>query len=197
MVLHERVAEAGRGTHPDWAPIGPRRRAHIERVARLMDEWAARAGLDDEDRARWRAAAYLHDALREVDADTLREEVPERLRTLPGPVLHGPAAAERLHVEGVDDGPLLHAVAYHTLGHPELDDLGRALYAADFLEPGRPFLEEWRAELRRRMPDDLEEVVRDILAARIRHLVDRGIPLQEPTVAFWNQLVGRAQTVPS
>ena len=99
MSLHERVAEAGRGIHPDWAPIGSRRRAHIERVGVLMEDWAARAGLGADDRARWKAAAYLHDALREVDPESLREQLPQGYRGYPGKVLHGPAAAERLRAE--------------------------------------------------------------------------------------------------
>ena len=189
MFLHERVTEAGGGVHPEWAPIGSRRRAHIDRVAALMDDWAERAGLEADDRTRWRAAAYLHDALREVDPETLRDQLPDRYRALPGPVLHGPAAAERLRAEGVEDSALLSAVEWHTLGHPELDGLGRALFAADFLDPGRSFMEEWRSGLRDRMPDELDEVTREILAARIRRLLDRGAPLLRPTVEFWNALV--------
>lgn len=186
MVLHERVAAAAEGVLPEWACVGPERLAHIERVADLMESWARDLRLDEGERARWRAAAYLHDALREVDPDELRAELPERYESLPGPVLHGPAAAERLRREGVHDESLLRSVAYHTVGHPDLDRMGRGLYAADFLEPGRPFLNVWRAELRARMPDEVDEVTREILGARIRHLVDCGVRLLEPTVAFWN-----------
>ncbi len=186
MVLHERVAAAAEGVLPEWARVGSERLAHIERVAELMESWGRALRLDDRDRARWRAAAYLHDALREVDPAELRAELPERYESLPGPVLHGPAAAERLRSEGVRDESLLRAVAYHTVGHPDLDRMGRGLYAADFLEPGRPFLTGWRAELRARMPDEIAEVTREILGSRIRHLVDCGVRLLEPTVAFWN-----------
>lgn len=189
MVLHERVAQAGEGAIPDWAHLRADRRAHIERVADLMGSWAAAAGLDETDQVRWRAAAYLHDALREVDPDTLRAILPERLRGLPGPVVHGPAAAERLRAEGVRDESLLRAVAWHTLGHPDLDALGRSLYVADFLEPGRPFLQDWRTDLRTRMPHELDAVTHEVLASRIRHLVDCDVPLLEPTVAFWNALL--------
>lgn len=197
MSLHERVAEAGRGVHPDWAPIGARRRAHIERVGSLMEDWATRADLGTDDRTRWKAAAYLHDALREVDPKSLRGQLPERYRDLPGPVLHGPAAAERLRAEGVQDPELIDAVAWHTLGHPGLDRLGRALFAADFLEPGRSFMEEWRAELRDRMPEELDAVTREILAARIGRLVDRRKPILPPTVDFWNALVSEREGSPA
>lgn len=189
MVLHERVAAAAGGVLPEWACVGSKRLAHIDRVAELMGSWGSGLRLDDHDRARWRAAAYLHDALREADPEELRAALPERYAALPGPVLHGPAAAERLRSEGVADEPLLRAVAYHTVGHPDLDRMGRGLYAADFLEPGRPFLTGWRAELRARMPDDLDGVTREILASRLRHLVDCGVQLLEPTVAFWNAVL--------
>lgn len=189
MVLHERVAAAAEGVLPEWARVGSERRAHIERVADLMESWGNALRLNDDERARWRAAAYLHDALREADPESLRAALPEHYAALPGPVLHGPAAAERLRSEGVDDEPLLRSVAYHTVGHPDLDRMGRGLYAADFLEPGRPFLTEWRAELRARMPDDLDGVTREILGARVRHLVDCGVQLLEPTVAFWNAVL--------
>jgi 2-amino-4-hydroxy-6-hydroxymethyldihydropteridine diphosphokinase len=87
------------------------------------------------------------------------------------------------------DGELLVALTYHTVGHASLGTLGRALYAADFLEPGRAFLPEWRAGLRARMPQQLDAVTRDIVAARVNHLVDRGLELLPDTVEFWNALV--------
>jgi 2-amino-4-hydroxy-6-hydroxymethyldihydropteridine diphosphokinase len=189
MELHERVAAAARGVLPEWACVGPGRRAHIERVAELMRGWAVTAALDDDDVARWSAAGYLHDALREADPEQLRGGLDPEFSSLPGPALHGPAAAARLRAEGVRDEGLLLAVGYHTLGHPQLDRLGRALYAADFLEPGRSSLAEWRGELRDRLPAELDAVTREIVGARVRHLVDRGLPLLAPTVAFWNSLV--------
>lgn len=63
-----------------------------------------------------------------------------------------------------------------------------ALYCADFLEPGRRLREEWRAALRERAPRELEAVVREILQARIRHLLERGRPLHPETIGFWNRM---------
>lgn len=195
MGLHERVARAAEGRLPEWACVGETRRAHIERVAALMASVAERMELADVDRTRWVAAAFLHDALREAAAETLRPLVPESLRDLPAGMLHGPAAAERLAAEGVTDADLLRAVAYHTLGHPDLDDLGKALYCADFLEPGRTYLTEEHTSLRDRMPDDLDAVTREVAKERIQRLVGRGRALREPTVGFWNVLIGRRETV--
>ncbi|MEX2465739.1 MAG: HD domain-containing protein [Gemmatimonadota bacterium] len=188
MGLHERVAAAAGGRLPEWARVGAERRAHIERVAALMASWAQRRGMSEEDQARWSAAGYLHDALKEADPDMLRALISEDLGALPDGVLHGPSAREKLLAEGVSDAPLLLAVAFHTLGHPDLDDLGRALYVADFTEPGRPSLGGWREELRDRMPHELDAVTKEVAAARIRRLVERGVPLSKPTVDFWNAL---------
>jgi 2-amino-4-hydroxy-6-hydroxymethyldihydropteridine diphosphokinase len=173
---------------PDWAEASPRRREHALRVADLMGSWAVDLGLDAVGVDRWRAAGLLHDALRDADPEGLRSRVSPDLRDLPAFVLHGPAAAERLRVDGVADGGLLRAVAYHTLGHASLDALGKALYAADFLEPGRDFLNDWRADLRARVPTELDAVVMEVLAARIAHLIERGRPVRSETMGFWNSM---------
>lgn len=187
--LHPIVAAAAQGRLPDWAVAGADRRAHMERVATLLDSWATGLGLPEAERARWRAVGYLHDALRDEAPDELRDLVSKDFRALPGPVLHGPAAATRLRAVGVADEDLLAAIALHTIGGAELGKLGRALYAADFLEPGRSFLEEWRESLRARMPADLNAVVLELVRARIGHLLERGTPVPWRTVAFWNALV--------
>jgi nicotinate-nucleotide adenylyltransferase len=100
-----------------------------------------------------------------------------------------------LRAEGVADPSLLRAVAYHTLGHPEFDDLGRTLYVADFLEPGRASLPDVREALRARMPGELDAVAREVASLRIRHLVERGLPLRPETVGFWNVLAAEPSPV--
>ncbi|HET8655536.1 MAG TPA: HD domain-containing protein [Longimicrobiaceae bacterium] len=188
--LPDVVRAAARGELPEWADARPERRAHIERVARLLGEWADALGLPPAERDEWVAAGWLHDSLRDAPADRLRPLVPPELGDLHPLLLHGPAAAERLRGQASDR--LLDAVRFHTLGHPRLDRLGRALYLADFLEPGRDFSPEWRAELRGRMPHDLDAVLREVVASRIRHLVDAGKPIRPETAAFWSSLVGEA-----
>lgn len=159
----------------------------MERVADLLGRWAEALHLDAPEVARWRAVGWLHDALRDAAPERLRGELPAEFRDLPPLVLHGPAAAERLR--GDLDESALNAIRYHTLGHRSLDRLGRALYLADFLEPGREFLEEWRASLRERMPHDLDAVLREVVAARLRHLVEARRPIREETAGFWSSLV--------
>jgi 2-amino-4-hydroxy-6-hydroxymethyldihydropteridine diphosphokinase len=132
------------------------------------------------------AAGWLHDALRDESIATLRELVPPEYRELPGPLLHGPAAAAKLRAEGVADAELLDAIAYHTVGHPSFGQLGRALYLADALEPGRTFAPAWTAALRARLPRAFDAVLLEVTAERLEHLVARRLPLRPETVAFWN-----------
>lgn len=179
---------AANGRLPDWARAGTARRAHIARVASLMDRWAAALELPDDERRRWRAAAWLHDVVRDAPADELRPLAGAEFDGLPGKLLHGPAAAALLRREGIADEPLLTAVAFHTLGDASFDRLGRALYAADFLDPARTFSPTRRAVLRARMPDALDDVVRDIVRARIDHLLESGNRIHPRTVGFWNAL---------
>jgi HD superfamily phosphohydrolase YqeK len=108
---------------------------------------------------------------------------------LPDPVLHGPAAAEQLRIDGVMDGELLRAISGHTVGDPDFGLMGRALYCADFLEPGRSFLTEWREDQRGRMPSEVNVVAREIAGSRIGNVVERGGTILPRTVAFWNRLV--------
>ncbi len=158
------------------------------RVATLLGEWATRRGESEREKIRWMAAGYLHDALRDEDPERLRGHVPAPFDELPGKVLHGPAAADFLRKEGVDDEELLHAISYHTVGSKDFGEIGFALVAADFLEPGRKMREDWRAELRERAAGDLREVVKEILADRLGSLLERRRPLGLEAVDMWNLL---------
>jgi 2-amino-4-hydroxy-6-hydroxymethyldihydropteridine diphosphokinase len=189
-MLHPVIAKAAKGRLPDWAVVTPEREQHAARVADLMDGWAQGLGVERQDRVRWRAAGHLHDSLRDADFDALRPLVDPAIRGVPGKLLHGPAAAARLRTDGVDDAPLLLAVAWHTLGHPDFDELGQALYLADYLEPGREYVSPELAALRDRVVEDMAAALRAVATERIGRMIRRGRPLVEPTVGFWNALVG-------
>ena len=184
------IEAAADGTLPGWAEAGPSPRAHMARVAALMDAWAAGLGLDTRERMRWRAAAWLHDALRDADPERLRASLGGDYAAWPPGLLHGPAAAARLAEEGVSDQSLLTAVAWHTLGHPDLDLLGRCLYVADYIEPGRTYEPALRAVLRARMPGAVGDVVREVARRRITWLLEAGRPIAQETTAFWNAVAG-------
>src|SRR5688500_2589733 len=175
---------AARGDLPDWACASPTRREHMSRVATLLESWGRRLELSEVETLRWAAVGWLHDALRDEDPELLRREVPAVDRELPGPMLHGPAAAGRL--EGSVDARLVTAIRFHTVGSPRLDRLGRALFLADFLEPGRDFSVLWRADLNKRMPEGMDEVLLEVVGSRMAHLIERRKPIHPETSAFWS-----------
>ena len=180
---------AARGELPEWARASPKRREHMARVAALMERWASDLGLSEDEVLRWAAAAWLHDVLRDEDPAVLRREASAEERELAGPILHGPVAARRLKNDV--DPRVATAIRYHTIGHPSLDRLGRALYLADFLEPGRDFREDWRTGLRARMPGEMEEVLVEVLAARVGYLLEKRKPIRPETAAFWTSTMPR------
>lgn len=160
---------------PAWAVIGPERRAHIERVAALIDSWAVAMEVGEAERGRWARAAWLHDALRDAPAaDELA---------------HGPASADRAAREGERDQGVLDAVRYHSIGYAGWDDVGRMLYLGDYLEPGRRFDRERRAAWAARVPAEREAVLRDVARSRIEWMVASAWALPPETVGFWNSLV--------
>jgi HD superfamily phosphohydrolase YqeK len=189
------LREAAAGRLPPWAVVGPARHEHIARVAVLLDEWADELDLDEAERCRWRAAAWLHDALRDAPVAALRPLLAAPLRDLPDPLVHGPAVAQRLAQQGVDDDALLTAIAYHPLGHPRLDALGRMLYLADYLEPGRTFLVVERAAQRARMPAAAADILVEVVRARLTHLLMRGGSIRPETLEFWNTIVNEQAAV--
>lgn len=162
-------------TLPGWAVASPERRAHVERVAALIDQWAALMRVPGRERERWAKAAWLHDALRDAPAaDELA---------------HGPASAERAAREGESDRGVLEAVRYHSLGFAGWDDVGKMLYLGDYLEPGRRFERDLRAALAVRVPLERDAVLREVTRRRIEWTVESGWPLARETVEFWNSLV--------
>jgi len=162
---------------PEWAVVTPVRRAHIERVASLIDDWATVMGVAAGERTRWSRAAWCHDALRDATAANELD--------------HGPLAADRLEREGERDRGVLDAVRYHSLGYAEWDDAGRMLYLADYLEAGRPYDVDLRATLRARVPREPDAVLKEVARRRVERIVHTGWPLGAETVAFWNALASR------
>lgn len=187
--LHPIIAAAAAGDLPGWAVAGSGRRAHMARVARLLERWGIELRLGKVRITRWRAAGHLHDALRDAPPEQLTATLPPRFRRLPPKAYHGPAAVEHLRHDGVRDRELLHAIRWHTLGSPKFGLLGRALCAADALEPGRRGRREWRKELRARFPSAPDEVLAEILHHRIDYLLRARQSVHPRTLRFWNSLV--------
>lgn len=191
---HAILASAAQGRLPAWAEVRPKRYGHMARVAELMGDWALRLGEPPEERARWRATGWLHDALRDAEPETLRAGLDSPFREMPGYYLHGPAVAARLEADGVTDAELLDAIRYHTLGSGRFERLGRALIAADWLEPGRAQLPVQRSALRARMPESLNDVFATIVAMRVRKALERRKPIRHELAEMWNSVADEAST---
>jgi 2-amino-4-hydroxy-6-hydroxymethyldihydropteridine diphosphokinase len=169
---------------PTWACVNERRRAHIDRVAKLMQQWARELRVPSDEAAAWRDAALWHDALRDAPEETMRVLVPRADFT--AEMLHGPAAAARLEQGGEDRVEMLDAIRWHTVGSASWGRLGRALFMADFLEPGRRFLPADRAFLAAHVSSDFDGVFRQVVRMRIEHALREGYTLFPETVALWN-----------
>jgi HD superfamily phosphohydrolase YqeK len=159
----------------------------VERVARLLEDWAGQMGVSDQERDRWLRAGYLHDCLRDADPAELERLAPDAWEV---PSLrHGPAAARLAQEHGEQDQGVLDAVRYHSVGCAGWDAVGRMLYLADYLEPGRDFQQSERREMAARVPRDPEGVLRAIAAERLHWVIQAGRRLVKETVGFWNALV--------
>lgn len=169
-----------------WALVDSRLRRHLDRVADLMGGWAEALGHPETEVLRWRAAGRLHDALKGAATDELRILAGV---DWPPPVLHGPAVAARLRGQGVRDAELLTALGHHSVGHPDFAQLGEFLYLADFLDPGRRFRRRRRETMRQRLPEERREVLVEVAALRLAHLISTRRPILEVSLRFWNRLV--------
>lgn len=171
---------------PDWAIVGEKRRAHIARVTGLLDEWSAKMRLDAADAQAWHDAGRWHDAFRDGPPEVLRPLVGDP--DMPDALLHGPAAAARLILDGETRRTVLDAVRWHTVGSPQWDRTGRALFMADFLEPGRRFMLADRAFLAAQLPHNFDGVFRQVVRMRLEWTLREGNRIFPPTVALWNSV---------
>ena len=169
---------------PPWACVNEKRRAHIERVTTLLEQWASQLRVSAAEAREWRDAGLLHDALRDAPEERLRALVPRP--DFITEMLHGPAAAVMLEREGDTRREMLDAIRWHTVGSAQWGRLGRALFMADFLEPGRNFSRADRAYLASHVASDFDATFRQVLRMRIDHALREGHTLFPETVALWN-----------
>ena len=172
---------------PPWARVTEKRLGHIARVTALLDHWASAMGIAAEERHAWRDAGQWHDALRDAPEAELRRLVPDDAG-YPTEILHGPAAARRLELDGEQRRDVLDAVRWHTVGFDGWSRTGRALYMADFLEPGRKFSRADRAFLAALVPQDFDGVLRQVVRIRLEWSLREGHPIFEETVRLWNAI---------
>jgi HD superfamily phosphohydrolase YqeK len=171
---------------PKWACVGKKRLAHIERVTSLLRAWAAAMRLSPDEAGAWIDAGSWHDSLRDAPDEELRELTGDQ--ATPAELLHGPAAATKLEMEGEKRRDVLDAIRYHTVGSPDWSRTGRALYMADYLEPGRKFSREDRFFLAAQVPHSFDAVFRRVVRFRLDWSVREGNHIFPETVALWNSL---------
>jgi 2-amino-4-hydroxy-6-hydroxymethyldihydropteridine diphosphokinase len=152
----------------------------------LLMHWADSMRIPAEERAAWRDAGLLHDALRDAPEEELRVLVPDP--PLPTGLLHGPAAALLLANEGESRSEVLEAIRWHTVGCASWGRVGRALYMADYLEPGRTFARSERAYLSGQVPHDFDGTFRQVVRHRLMGALSEGYELWPSTVALWNSI---------
>ncbi|MGH7506686.1 MAG: hypothetical protein ACRELX_13590, partial [Longimicrobiales bacterium] len=92
-----------------------------------------------------------------------------------------------------NDDEVVDALRYHTLCNAALCEVGLALIVADALEPGRARQPAWRAALRARMPDALEDVSLEVVREKLVRTLAAGRWLRPELVALWNRLAARAR----
>jgi len=176
---------------PQWAEVGEKRRSHIARVTALLDRWAAEMSLSPDEARAWHDAGRWHDALRDAPETDLRAMLRGTpFADSPAGVLHGPAAAARLALDGETRDGVLLAVRWHTVGNAAWDHTGRALFMADFLEPGRGFAREDRAFLASLLPRDFDGVFRQVVRMRLEWTLREGKPLFPESIVLWNSVSG-------
>ena len=71
---------------PEWACVGNKRLAHIERVTSLLRSWSAAMRLSADEANAWIDAGIWHDALRDAPEERLREITGDR--ETPGALLN-------------------------------------------------------------------------------------------------------------
>ena len=171
---------------PPWAVVGDRRRAHIERVVALLDNWVGAMHLPADEARAWHDAGRFHDALRDAQETQLRELTHDAESDVP--LLHGPAAAARLTADGETRAEVIQAVRWHTIGCAAWGPVGRALYMADFLDPGRGFARADRAYLSHQVPTDFDGTFRQVVRMRVEWVLREGKGLHSESVALWNSV---------
>ena len=169
---------------PEWAQVHAPRRAHVQRVAALVETWAIAMRQETTERLRWVRAANLHDALREAPPEDLARWAEGRWG-IPG-LYHGPAAARVAADHGETDQGVLDAVRFHSVGYAGWDDVGKMLYLADYLEPGRSVQRGRRAAWAARVPADPARVLTRIARRRLKWALNHGQPIVPEGAEFWN-----------
>ena len=101
-------------------------------------------------------------------------------------LLHGKVGAALLKRRfGIDDAEVEQAICDHVTGRPGMGMLSRLLYVADYTSADRemPGVDD----VRRIAEADLDAAVLAVAIAKLRSIIDRGLPIESNTVALYNE----------
>lgn len=121
--------------------LSPRRYKHTCGVEKICMVLAEKNNCDIE---KARVAAILHDYMKEIKIDILKEMCKD-VEEVKGyenltEILHGFAGAKAIEEEfGIKDKDILNAVKYHTIGREGMSMLEKIVYIGDAIEEGRNY----------------------------------------------------------
>lgn len=175
--------------------LSEKRYTHTVNVAKMAKKLAK---INNADVLKARAAAYLHDLLKEQPKDVLlqmledngiiKSNTKEPMR--PACVWHGICAAiyakEKL---GIDDEEVLSAVACHTSGKKDMSLMDKIIFLADMVSAERSF--DGVEPLRRLAQADLEEAMIKALKMNIDMLSADGRQIDVNSVQALESLLNK------
>lgn len=182
------------------------RASHSRKVAAVAERLCLRFGLPPE---KGRCAGLAHDILKDRPLDeqwnwahraeeaglpevALRSlAIIERETAFIDKIIHGPAAAAWLSLDGlVQDPEMLEAIALHSSAAVDMSSFSKILYVADKLEPGRSYVGD---EDRRALEcDPLDALMFRALESTISHLSATGRAIAQSSLDLYNSLTPRA-----
>ena len=170
--------------------LGDKRYRHVLSVTRLATELAEAYGADV-----WkaRAAALLHDVMKEVPLDVQLQMIRDSGiiidNTFLGCTNVYHAVTARLFAQqelGIQDGDILNAIRYHTTGRAGMSLLEKIVYVADATNYERTYPEA--EELRKLAFADLDECMLEILVFTFEKLTARRCVIAADTLYCYNDI---------
>ncbi|MFP4466963.1 MAG: bis(5'-nucleosyl)-tetraphosphatase (symmetrical) YqeK [Candidatus Goldiibacteriota bacterium] len=168
--------------------------AHIMGSCALGAEIACRYKLD---KRKIILAGILHDIAKDFsDSKKVQYMRRYKIKKPDNPdldvLLHGFIAAKITEKEfGIKDREIINAVKYHTTGKKKMNNTAKALFAADYIEEGRTH--KGAARIRTIWRNDpemtLDELVFDIISAKIRYVESVPKKVHENGIKLYNELI--------
>ena len=166
--------------------LSPKRYRHVLGVVEAAEELAK---VYEVDIKKARLAALLHDCAKEEELDAMQAIVKvaglvlDQDMLASGALLHGEAGAVLAKTRyGVDDPTICEAIRVHTVGKPHMSDLDKVIFLGVEI-------------LRQKARENLNQGVLAGYDMTIRHLLDKGLCIYEPTIVGRNALLKEIKSI--